>query len=88
MVASRFGSGASRAIILLAVGLASLLAQTVSAQDSFASSLFYNDKCPQAIGPNGNDRGCRCIRVRDYDDLRGAIRRMSSNECKVSYDVA
>ena len=81
MVTSRSGSGASRAIILLSVGLVSLLAHTVSAQENFASS-FYDDKCPQAIGPDGNDRGCRCIRVRDYDDLRGAVRRMSSGECK------
>ena len=73
--------GTSRAIILLAVGLVALLAQNVSAQDNFASS-FYNDKCPQAIGPDGNDRKCRCIRVRDYDDLRGAIRRVDDGECK------
>ena len=43
---------------------------------------FYSDRCPRPIGPDGNDRGCRCIRVRDYDDLRGAVRRMDDNECK------
>lgn len=80
-VTSCVGRDTSRAIIIIAVGLVSLVAQTVSAQDNFASS-FYNDKCPQAIGPDGNDRKCRCIRVRDYDDLRGAVRRMSDNECK------
>jgi len=64
-----------------ALGLAaSWMAQTITAQD-FGSS-FYNDKCPGAIGPGGNGRRCRCIRVRDYDDLRGAVRRMDDGECK------
>jgi hypothetical protein len=36
-------------------------------------------KCP---GPLLDEKGCRCIAVEDYDDLRGAIERMDDNECK------
>ena len=91
--AHRGTSHATSAAVLLVL----LLAQTVTAQyprddpsqfqpnlpdlNNFGTS-FYTDRCPKPIGPDGNDRGCRCIRVRDYDDLRGAVRRMDDNECK------
>jgi hypothetical protein len=46
-----------------------------------SQSYFNAGRCPQP--PSGdNDKNCRCIKVDDYDDLRGAIERMDDNECK------
>lgn len=39
----------------------------------------FDKKCPN---PLRNDKGCRCISVEDYDDLKGAIERMDDGECK------
>ena len=62
----------------LATSAASLLPlfQAVSSQ-----SYFNAGRCPQPPTDN-NDKNCRCIDVDDYDDLKGAIERMDSNECK------
>lgn len=45
------------------------------------SQSYYGpgSKCPR---PARDDRRCRCIPVRDYEDLRGAILRMDDSECK------
>ena len=51
-------------------------ATTAAAPNTFDDS----DKCPGPIG--NNDKGCRCIPIEDYADLRGAIERMSDGECK------
>ena len=51
-------------------------ATTAAAPNTFDDS----DKCPGPIG--NNDKGCRCIPVEDYADLRGAILRMRDAECK------
>ena len=57
-------------------------AAVVAYNNQFGST-FYDDRCPNPIGDRDrDDRRCRCIRVRDYDDLRGAVRRMDDNECK------
>ena len=65
---------------------ASLAVTSVSAQLQVGSTAMPavntfddSDKCP---GPLRNDKGCRCIPVEDYDDLRGAILRMGDGDCK------
>jgi len=64
--------------LLLIISLFGASALLIHAQDlQFA----FNDKCPRQMR-NNNDRGCRCIRIRDFDDLRGAIRRIDDGECK------
>lgn len=55
------------------------IGSTMVASAPVANAFDDSDKCP---GPRNNDKGCRCIAVEDYDDLRGAIERMSSSECK------
>ena len=66
---------------------ASLAVTSVSAQLEVGSTAMPaantfddSDKCPGPIG--NNDKGCRCISIEDYDDLRGAIERTESGECK------
>jgi len=54
-------------------------ASAAAPQQIVANTFDDSDKCP---GPRINDKGCRCIPVEDYADLRGAIERMSSSECK------
>jgi len=50
-------------------------------QLAFSQSYFNAGRCPEPPSGN-NDKNCRCINVDDYDDLKGAIERMSTNECK------
>ena len=63
----------------LATSAASLLPllQLASSQ-----SYFNAGRCPQPPSDN-DDKNCRCIDVKDYDDLKGAIERMDrTGECK------
>ena len=55
------------------------IGSTMVASAPVANTFDDSDKCP---GPRNNDKGCRCIPVKDYADLKGAIERMDDNECK------
>ena len=67
---------ASLAVTSVSAQLPVDVTATTAAPNTFDDS----DKCPGPIG--NNDKGCRCIPVEDYADLRGAILRMSDGSCK------
>ena len=67
---------ASLAVTSVSAQLPVDVTATTAAPNTFDDS----DKCPGPIG--NNDKGCRCIPVEDYADLRGAIHRMSDGSCK------
>jgi len=65
---------------LVTASLVTLLVVLVSPAIVTSQSYFGpGSKCPR---PARDDRRCRCIPIRDYEDLRGAILRMDDSECK------
>ena len=75
----KYSTNALTVFASLAVTSVSAQLQVGSTAMPAANTFDDSDKCP---GPLRNDKGCRCIPIKDYDDLRGAIMRMSDGDCK------